>query len=329
MHDYRHTLRQVAEDTAPTGDELRRVTARLNAQIAPTTNLLAQLDPVSPFEVERLRRRLEGPRLRQPTRWALPAAGSVGLAAAAVVFGVFTAPEPAPATEIELVATELASAAPSSLLRLDYEGVGRVSGADPAWEVSWERGTVHVDVTPDAGAEVSVRTRDAVVRVVGTAFTVTRDELGTAVDVDHGRVELTCMLGGVLELTAGGHHVCLPATAAGLLGRALALEDRGAPPEQRLEALDAALSLTAPEPVLAEVLATRVRPLLDAGRHDDALQAAEAYVDRGGGREDELRHVAAHLALSLHGCDRAVPHLRALVTPSPEESAHLAACGDD
>ncbi len=329
MSDYRDTMRAVAARTAPDAEAVTRVRRRLDAQLQPTTSILRHLDDPSPFEVERLRRRLRGPHLPKRRSLAWPAVGL--LAAAVSLFVLGTRSGTGTSTELTLSASESASVSPSPLLRMDYLGEGTLSGADPAWLVEWEHGTVSLAVTPDAGADVRVRTLDAEVRVLGTQFDVTRDELGTAVEVVRGRVEVLCTLGESAVLTAGETHACWPATPAGLLGRALALSDRGASPEARLATLDAGLQLApTSDPAHAELLAHRIQPLLDQGSHREALGAAEAYLDvASGARAEELRHVAAHLALALEGCSRALPHLRGLGEPTPEERARLEACQPD
>jgi hypothetical protein len=327
MSEYRKTMRAVAARTAPDSESLARVRGRLDAAVEPTTAILAHLDAPSPFEVERLRRRLHGPRLPERRAWTWPALGGLAVAAAATVLFVSTTREP-PTTQLELSSTELASASPSDLLQMDYVGQGRLTGAEPSWVVDWEHGTVGLTVTPNAGADVRVITRDAEVRVVGTMFDVTRDELGTAVSVEHGRVEVTCRIGADAVLTAGQAHLCWPASAAGLLGRALALADKGSPVVERLAVLDAGLGLADPvDPVRDELLAERVQSLVEIGEHRAALTAAETYLgNEDGSRTQDIRHIAAHLALALDGCTQALPHLRALQTPTDDEAARLAAC---
>ena len=329
MSEYRETMRAVAARTAPDAESLARVRHRLDVATEPTTSILTHLSAPSKFEVERLRRRLQGPRLSARRAWAWPVLAGLALSAAATALVISASREP-PTTRLDLSSTEVASASPSDLLQMNYVGHGRLTGANPAWAVDWEQGTVSLVVTPDSGADVRVLTRDAEVRVVGTVFDVTRDELGTAVTVEHGRVEVTCHLGPDAVLTAGQAHLCWPASAAGLLGRALALADQGSPVVERLAVLDAGLGLADPiDPVRDELLAQRVQSLVEIGDHRSALDAAETYlVDNDASRSQEIRHVAAHLALALDGCTRALPHLRALQTPTDDETARIAACGE-
>jgi hypothetical protein len=130
-------------------------------------------------------------------------------------------------------------------------------------------------------------------------------------------------------LRVGEEVLCLPVSAAALLGRARALQEQGAPAEDVIEALDLALAESkGAGPLHAEILSLRVESFLQVGRHREALDAAEAYLMLGAGpRTHEIRRIAARLALSERGCDAAVPHLVAITSPTEAERAELARCG--
>lgn len=79
-----------------------------------------------------------------------------------------------------------------------------------------ERGTVRASVVKRRpGQRFEVRTREAVVSVRGTAFSVRRDERGTEVTVEHGKVEVEPLTGGRawVTLTAGQRWHSAPSAA--------------------------------------------------------------------------------------------------------------------
>ena len=130
-----------------------------------------------------------------------------------------------------------------------------------------------------------------------------------------------------LTLDVGTPDECLPTTAAGWLTRARALEDRGATAAQVLAAADAGVALGADDAVRSELEVTRMGALLRSGRSGDALAAAEAALPSAGpDRAEELHRAAARLALAAGDCPRALPHLKALVAPTADETAHAERC---
>lgn len=171
------------------------------------------------------------------------------------------------------------------------ERVGR------APHIHWEAGTLAIDVTPNRGIDLVVETDEGSVQVVGTAFAVTRDALGTHVSVDRGHVRVSCVAGTERALGAGDETTCLPLRAAAWLGRAQALLVAGQPTDDVLDAITHGLALAAPaDPASGELVALRIRVLVDAGRYPEALAAAYAYLASGAAtRRGEVEALAAEL----------------------------------
>lgn len=179
---------------------------------------------------------------------------------------------------------------------LRYAGSGRLSGTAAAPRVEWSAGAVQVEVESGRGLDVRVATREAQVRVVGTGFTVTRDALGTAVSVSHGRVEVVCEGQPAVYLSMGEARTCLPVSAAGRLGRARTLLEGGADPATVLDEVRAARGLGATGVVDAELAFLELRLLVDLGRADEARTAAEAALAGSEtARADEIRALLGSL----------------------------------
>jgi ferric-dicitrate binding protein FerR (iron transport regulator) len=220
----------------------------------------------------------------------------VPVAAAALVLLLFLIPRPTllpgPGQPPLAVASEQdwSVLEPTREVRLDYHGEGALSGTREAPELVWRSGTVRASVAPDRGIELVVRTPESTVQVIGTVFQVTRSALGSETIVERGIVRVDCVLGGRAVLRRGGRHNCLPATAAGLLGRARRLQDDGAPASQALQALELARGRPdATGAVREEIAWVRVEVLAASGRRRAALTEARRLVAGGGGhRHDEL-----------------------------------------
>lgn len=174
----------------------------------------------------------EGQAARRP--WA------IALAGAAVAGAVVWALQPAAPSPVSLALSAPVSEAPSMPVQVSPEvaatvgGLGQVTGDTRNVHVAWEKGTLSLEVEPDRGINLAVETDEATVRVVGTGFDVARDAFGTRVSVRHGRVAVVCSRGAERMLGAGEHATCLPRTAAGMLGRARALQDVHAPTTDQL-----------------------------------------------------------------------------------------------
>lgn len=246
----------------------------------------------------------------------------VALAATAVLW--FTAPEPPRRMDLGVAVTpEHHEWSPE--IRLEALGEGAVSGVSRDATIQWSSGTVRVEVEPHTGTQLTVVTKEAHVRVVGTRFDVQRDGLGSTITVDHGRVAVQCGDGWHGDLTAGQHHTCLPLTPAELLGRATALLDDGRGDEVSAT-LDRGLAL-ADGPVRGELLARRMRLRASEGDVDGALADATAYLASPSGRDDEVRRFAGWLALEHRGCAAATSWLVELhAAGSVTETVLLAEC---
>lgn len=198
---------------------------------------------------------------------------AIGVAAAALLFAL------RPTVSVAALAADTSTTVQvSDDVTLSYTGRGEVTtdGARP--RVSWELGTLDVEVTPNRGVDLVIETPEATVRVIGTGFSVVRDALGSAVGVRHGVVAVRCGDGREGQLTAGQSMTCLPVRAAGMLARAKALIASGAPDGDVLVALDAGLRLDASGPVRAELAARRIRTLSALGRDEEAAAAASAWL---------------------------------------------------
>ena len=280
---HRTLLEQLDRLDGPRDDELERLRARL----APARHrhpalvagqLLQGLDDPDAAALARLRAR----RPRPARRWPVPAAAALAAAALAAVW-LFTPtsppaePPPAPRVAVAWDGTP-APQAPVEGITVEPAGRGSLVAEGGRVDVTWESGRLTLDVDPARELEVEVVTREAVVRVLGTAFAVERDALGTRVTVERGRVAVACAE-GEHELEAGGDLTCLPTTPSGLLGRALALDGD---PEALLATVDLGLArVEAGSAVHGELLALRAEALASQGRTDDARAAAKTYLDAG------------------------------------------------
>ncbi len=288
--------------------------------------LLSSLPQSSPVACQRVRARLarsgpaEGLAARDPGRPRALRLVTIGVMTGAIAAaGLFVARaviEPVAPEPVAVAATLSAEAGwtiDTSLpnVALSYTGAGSIDGHSDAPRIKWDSGVLNVEVAADKGVRLAVTTREAEVRVVGTGFTVARDTLGTRVEVRHGRVEVDCGEDVTRALDAGDSAVCLPTSAAGLLGRARALQASDAPAADALDALDRGLAIVGPQPsVRDELTVRRVRALYDLARHGEALAAARTYLGNdGGGRRGDVELLAAGSAAALGGCAVAAPWL--------------------
>ena len=199
-------------------------------------------------------------------------------------------------------------------------------GSELAPRIEWTAGTLMVDVTPNRGVDLEVWTEEAVVRVVGTVFTVERDSLGVTVTTALGEVEVECVDGWSGSLTAGLGHTCLPVRASRLLPRLDLLERSGADAATRIRTLDWGLEVAGSgDPMRAELLVRRASLLAAEGRGEEALADAEAYLaSEHATRAPDVRRFAAELAVSLGECGRA----RRLWDSHPIDDEVAAVLGD-
>ncbi len=194
-------------------------------------------------------------------------------------------------------------------VEFQFRGDGHLGGSDAAPRIDWGTGTLGVEVEPNQGIDLRVQTREATVRVVGTGFEVTRNDLGTIVHVRHGRVAVDCVDGQKASLGKGESLECLPNSAAGLLARARALYHQPAPAEEVLSNIDLALT-RAPRgsSIEAELLYLRAEVLL-ASSSPDARTAIESFIASSPPvRRTEARRLAIHAAVEAGDCEAALLH---------------------
>jgi ferric-dicitrate binding protein FerR (iron transport regulator) len=334
MKPFRHVLSRFTRETAPAPRAVERVRERIGPQPgdAEISKALLQHLPDPPRGAEaRVRARLAQPRPVRGRAWQVGAGLAVAAAAAGFAL-VIARPDPG----LEPVQAQLSAArqpaelAPTPHVALSYRGAGSLEGTQRAPHIRWESGTVSVEVEPERGVELVVSTAEARVSVVGTAFEVTRDALGTQVRVDHGQVQVVCAHGPTQLLSARAETTCLPTTAHGMLARARALQSAGAAPELLLSTAEQALErYPEPGPVRSELRLVRIEALTVLGREAEALEQARAYLEAGKElRRDSVLALAARLAWTTGGCDAASSWLEQLaeLQPSVPNLVRLADC---
>ena len=292
--------------TAPQPAAVARVRSRLDLQLTPATAELSHLPEPSAAAVRRVRARIGDPRGSTAPAWGVRALGvGLGVAAMAMVVGAATLGDLGGDGGVS--ARALAGGGHEALAEhvvATWDGEGLVQSGPDGVVIDWELGRLELDVA--RGAAVRVDTPEGSVRVSGTRLTVERDALGTAVSVADGAADVACSGAAEQALAPGDDHACWPTTAAGLLNRARTLSERGATPEDVLAAADRGLALADDAPVRGELAALRLGALVTAGRDAEALIAAEeALIGADGARAEEVRRVAARLALRLGRCDQA------------------------
>jgi ferric-dicitrate binding protein FerR (iron transport regulator) len=310
-------LRTFARTTAARPDAVLRVRARVDGESLDDASFHAVLthlpEPRSGAEQRVLAR------LDERRKWRVRPALVAGLALAAVLLvALRTLYVPVlPLADGLRADDDWVVESPTKDVALKFRGRGTLAGTSREPRIDWETGTLEVEVTPNRGIDLAVITREAEVRVVGTGFAVTRDALGTRVEVSHGHVAVMCADGQKALLGAGEETTCLPTQPSALLGRAHALADDGADPTLVLDAADRGLAGNPSGPVRTELALVRVETLTRLGRADEALNAANAALPSASGRADDLRRLAARNALVTGGCGAALPYLGVLATDDP------------
>lgn len=209
----------------------------------------------------------------------------------------------------------------------DLRGEGEAVAAGGRLTVRWQVGQLTLRA-PDAHQTIEVITGEGRLSTEHGTLFVERSALGSRFEVRAGAGMLRCEGAPAVSIEAGAGDLCLPTTAAGWRARALALSKAGASPTEVLDALDAGLArVEAADPLQAELEAARVQPLLDLGRAQDALEAAERYLaGPPRPRTQALRRVAASIALRHGDCARALGHLQALEAPTEDERRWIEVC---
>ena len=267
----------------------------------------------------------------RPWRWMF---AGLALAATSILSVVIlrSQPEPAPVASPALVHADLTPdmAAPISVgayVRITPHGVGKVSGTERATRIDWGSGRVEVEVTPNQGITLDVMTREAIVSVIGTGFTVDRSALGTTVLVQHGTVRVACTGREEQFLTFGESTECLPTSAAGLLARGRALWAQGSG-EEALKSIRAAAAIS-DEPVTSELRMLEAEITYAQGDADESLRVLDVIVaNPASTRYRDALGVSARILNDRYGCERArtrLLELRSIDGAAPELSA-LASC---
>ncbi len=280
--------------------------------------LLAQLEAPDTLSEQRLVARIVDIPSAEPRRSAMPwglTAGRLALActgvaglAIAVVFGPGdTTPEQLDTHLVQQA--EPIDLAPMPGVRLAYQGgYGELGGTTRSPEIDWISGELAVEVEPNRGIQLSVHTQEATVRVVGTRFTVNREDAHTVVAVQRGKVEVTCADGEQVMLTNYQQHACESRSPSRLVFRAARLRDRGAAPDKVLGVVERGLGLAAEgEAAWSHLQVLRMLTLADMGDEAQALEAATSYLDaEHARRRDEVLRLA--MDLSEEPCGLAMEH---------------------
>lgn len=270
-------------------DELARLEGRIKAEATEQRGvalLLQSLTPPSEVETLRLDARLRASRearssgRRRSLRGLAPATAL--LAAAAVALNVqWTAP-PAPPPSGAQVLAGVSHLQPLKTVALDYGGQGDASWEGKVVRIDWEEGTLTSSVTPQQGIDLSVHTREAVVSVVGTEFSVTRDVDGSHVSVAHGVVSVACESSGAVTLRSGQQHTCPPVSPGQWLFKIDQLFAESADSDRIRASIQRGIHYSAVgEPLRGELLARQVQLLLRDGAPLEAARAAQQYLDEG------------------------------------------------
>lgn len=243
--------------------------------------------------------------------WARTAAALALLAAPALVLlALLVRPDPAPEQPVGPIALS-----PSERpLSLQPHVSVRPDGAGTALpgRIDWEQGTISVEVTPHQGVLLEVLTEEASVRVVGTAFAVSRDLFGTAVSVQRGEVSVRCRGSSPEPLAAGSSLRCFSSAETGV-GYALSLERQRAPAEERLAAVRRAKRAPSSSPETpAALLSLEVDALLLLSRTPEAAGIVAEALSSGQGVPDRSLSAVAAAAVTSGDCRAALPALSAL-----------------
>lgn len=160
----------------------------------------------------------------------------VAVAAAAAIILALTRPDPQPAGDGALTRIETADAPAEvfiagSKIVVDSHSAALYGNYGGSVQLVLERGGAHCEVTRRSGEDrFVVLAGDVEVRVVGTIFSVRREEREVSVDVERGQVEV-CWRGACTPLGPGGQWP-VPAVATALPKPAAVAPN---PPEPRVK----------------------------------------------------------------------------------------------
>lgn len=312
MEPIDRALRQYRVDTEPSPEDLTRYDHLITRKAA---GLRERGSPAMGFS------------------WWVPVAAVAAAAALAVAVWPEGQPAVGPVTgeaplQLAVNAPEGERVQATEHVSFDVKGEVAVSGTAGAPRLDLTSGNILVSVEPGEGIDLRVHTPDGEVRVLGTVFEVSRDAMGTHVNVQRGKVWVSCADGQTHTLTIDQDALCLPGTPLGMHNRADAL--MGADdPEGAAKAASAGLGMSPDALTRSELLGLRMDARARAGDTVGALEDARAYLD--GAEQSRRTHVlrqAARLS-APEGCDAARPYLEALMADGQgdQEPELMRACG--
>jgi ferric-dicitrate binding protein FerR (iron transport regulator) len=191
-------------------------------------------------------------------------------------------PEPAPSPRPKPRQQRFESNDPDRIIAL-VEGVGvqldgelELRGSDRAPRLRL-RGSAVIDVVPGSVESLVVDSDAAVVRVLGTRFSVREQAQQTSVAVERGKVAVRCATGEQATILPGDQHAC--PNANGLLIQAELARRQGQPAAEVLALVEAGMGFEGF--ALRERLELmRMELLLELQRLDQAREAIQAYLAR-------------------------------------------------
>ncbi len=334
-----HVFERAHEPTPQAEERLQKAILEHVPDGRASQRLLGHLDGPSSIQERRLAARLSQIPEHHPRGRGMPAGLSWGRLAVAGVaalglglvmnHALNSGPEQL-ATTLE-VRAEPADLAPFPGVHLAYhDGYGELGGTTRSPAIQWIAGELEVEVEPGRGIELSVLTEEATVRVIGTRFTVTRQDAETVVSVERGKVEVTCSDGEQAYLTAGERQRCASQSPSKLALRALRMQQRGAEPDKVLEVVERGLTAAQQgDAAWSHLSVLHMQALGDAGRSDEALEEAKAYLTAGHDRRrDEVLRFA--MQISPEPCSLAIEHSAVLGSEraSPADLVSLSDCLD-
>ncbi len=346
MTKLRWLLHVFEREKEPSPEACERLQTAIEAEMAKdmldagmvSRTLLSQLEEPDPRAEARLQHEIcqipfqEEARRRPARRYqlslALASAASLALLLAVGLPRLLTPQSQQLATQLD-TQDDTPSVARFEGVYLAYNGgFGELGGTTSTPEIRWMSGRLDVEVEPDRGIALSVRTREAQVKVVGTRFAVIRDGFDTRVEVNRGQVEVTCTDEEPRLLEAGEALSCMSDSPALILHRAQTLRSQGASPEEVLAAIERGLERTEPGGAIwSNLTVLRMQCLADAGGTERALAEAHAYLDAAHARRrDEVLRLA--LLLAPDSCSLAMEHEQALAAPeaAPYDLVRLSDC---
>jgi hypothetical protein len=280
-----------------------------------------------PEELAAIRRRIRSAKqdnARRPSIRLLSMGGLVAAAALAIGVSIGLTDNPMPIQALALSAESWSELEASEHVQLGFSGQGSAQVEGKVHDIDWKQGRLSVSVTPSQEIDLTVRTPEANILVVGTVFEVQRNTLGTTISVERGTVSVQCGQRTARQLTTGEKQTCLPTTAVGLLNRAQDL--KRASPDDAVAAIAMGLELVDASSTDFDDLHYRAAEIhYEAGRPEAALESARSALSGGDGTYTAEAHsIAAHQALTLGSCSDALPHLIWMTEHDHAEAQDLA-----